>query len=152
MNDSSEDLAARINWDAQPLGRCSDADIARRCRVAISVVRKERIRRSIPAYVDAQGKGPSGKLIPPAEVHRLALLWLVEGVTLQDLAKRRDVRYDRTAISASICEYLGIPDLKLNRRLPRLALRERTGHPPKVFEPAASAASAIDASEPDAAP
>lgn len=124
-----------IDWNQQPLGRVSDAEIARTNDVAVSEVRKERIRRGIAAYVESRGKGPAGKQIPPEEVHRLALLWLVEGVTLSDMVQRRDVCYDRTAVSACICEYLGLPDLKSNRREPRLRLRAQTGHPPRAYEP-----------------
>lgn len=141
--DDGED-AVSVNWDAQPLGQRSDADIARTCNVAISEVRKERIRRGIPAYVECRGKGPAGKSIPPEEVHRLSLLWLVEGVTLSDIARRRDVQHDRTAISACICQYLGLPDLKMNRRYPRLKLRERTGHPPKAYAPPTDGSGAAD--------
>jgi hypothetical protein len=57
---------AKIDWDAQPLGKITDGEIARLLGVDVSSVRDARLRRKIPPAVTARGGRPPRAESPPA--------------------------------------------------------------------------------------
>src|SRR3990167_4450763 len=60
MPEPRDKTAKGIDWDAQPLGQVSDAEVARRLGVYPPVVGGARRRRGIPAYRGPTDRSPRG--------------------------------------------------------------------------------------------